>query len=318
MNKKITIAVILFLLPTIVFAASAQLIRVVDGDTIIAKVRGEQITIRLAGIDCPEMKQPGGQAAKAFTEKSLGNGKFSYKSKRWGKNNRRLATITTSKGKNLNILLVRKGHAWAYPKKASKLIVTEEIKAKKSKVGIWAGDPEPPWEYRAKKKVVKKSPPKPAQPKISLYGDTVHDIVRDPDGSAVGRAGSFNGQSTKQSADWAPNPVRYIGSSPNNVPSVATRPLVKTAGANPVCRYSTQKAKQDVTTALSKKYEGHYSTIKMLMDANMTAYRKLCNIPESVVSNRVLANLNRRYYPHFSTINMLYESNMKAYYELNQ
>ncbi len=148
MKKLIIIAAILILFPAVSMAASAELVRVIDGDIIVAKINIGEITLRLAGIDCPEIKQPGGPEAKAYVEKSLSRGKFRYSSKGKDKYLRALATITTLKGRNLNISLVQKGHAWAHPKATTKIIKGEEKKARKAKVGIWAGTPQAPWKYR--------------------------------------------------------------------------------------------------------------------------------------------------------------------------
>ena len=90
------------------------------------------------------------------------------------------------------------------------------------------------------------------------------------------------------------------------------------ADSNSVCRKSFSEAKDDIKKELIKKYDGHYSTIEMLLNANMDAYQNICNIPESDVSNKILDNLNNRYYPHFSTIYMLYKSNIESYRKLNQ
>jgi chromosome segregation ATPase len=100
--------------------------------------------------------------------------------------------------------------------------------------------------------------------------------------------------------------------------STQTTRQTSTKNPNPVCSQSQSKARLDIKTALTKKYDGHYSTINMLLEANMEAYDKLCHLTMTEPGYKVLKNLNDRYYPHFSTILMLYESNMKAYENLNQ
>lgn len=72
---KLFFATLLILSATLAWAADppvmpgdrlpAQLVRVVDGDTIVALVRGLQVKVRLAGIDAPEMKTEAGKTAKA-------------------------------------------------------------------------------------------------------------------------------------------------------------------------------------------------------------------------------------------------------------
>ena len=45
---------------------TGKVVRVIDGDTIEILVNKEPIRIRLADIDCPEKKQPFGNAAKKY------------------------------------------------------------------------------------------------------------------------------------------------------------------------------------------------------------------------------------------------------------
>ncbi len=60
-------------------AVPADLVRIVDGDTIVVRIKGEsgQETVRLIGIDTPETKKPNtpvqcyGKEATAFTTKLL-------------------------------------------------------------------------------------------------------------------------------------------------------------------------------------------------------------------------------------------------------
>lgn len=58
-------------------ARNAELVRVVDGDTIVVETRGKERTVRLIGIDTPETKRPrvavqcGGPEATASLERML-------------------------------------------------------------------------------------------------------------------------------------------------------------------------------------------------------------------------------------------------------
>lgn len=56
----------LLLLPTTVLAWNGQVTEVMDGDTFDAMRNGEEVTIRLYGIDCLEYDQPHGGEAEKF------------------------------------------------------------------------------------------------------------------------------------------------------------------------------------------------------------------------------------------------------------
>ncbi len=86
---------------------------------------------------------------------------------------------------------------------------------------------------------------------------------------------------------------------------------------NPVCQQDRSKAKSDIKASLSDKYDGHYSTISMLLDSNMKAYDRICIMNLTEPAQKSLSRLNRTYYPHFSTILLLHEKNMEAFEKLS-
>jgi predicted site-specific integrase-resolvase len=85
---------------------------------------------------------------------------------------------------------------------------------------------------------------------------------------------------------------------------------------NPVSSVPKTRALNDIKKRLAETYPGHFSTQKMLLDANMEAYDRLSRLPATAVTNLILSNLKSRYYPNFSAIEMLYKSNIKAYEDL--
>lgn len=130
-----------------------KVIGVKDGDTIEVLYESNPITIRLAHIDCPEIRkhQPFGQAAKKFTSDMCfgqivtveNNGKFDrYK--------RLIAVIINDKNENVNKELVKTGLAWHYLKYSTNTSYDElEAVARQRKIGLWADEnPIPPWEWR--------------------------------------------------------------------------------------------------------------------------------------------------------------------------
>jgi micrococcal nuclease len=73
MRSVLILAILFLLLPTVWAAqeASGEVISVVDGDTIDVQLPGQEIRVRLADIDAPEMGTLLGPIAKQFTTKWL-------------------------------------------------------------------------------------------------------------------------------------------------------------------------------------------------------------------------------------------------------
>ena len=121
-----------------------DVIRVFDGDTIKVNCGGREETVRLYGIDAPEMRHDWGKEARAFT-KSLVEGKAVRLLER-GRDHygRLLAFVILPGGKSLNYELVRAGWARVYAGRfAPKSDATNdkytlaEIAARTGKLGMW-------------------------------------------------------------------------------------------------------------------------------------------------------------------------------------
>ncbi len=126
--------------------------RITDGDTIwIGKTK-----IRLHGIDAPETKkecsrQDGskyrcGEASTEALRVLIGTDPVRCEGDTYDRYKRLIATCYSGTV-NLNAELVRQGWALAY-RRYSKDYVSVEIEAQDAKRGIWAGEFEPPWEWR--------------------------------------------------------------------------------------------------------------------------------------------------------------------------
>jgi endonuclease YncB( thermonuclease family) len=136
--------------------------KVVDGDTI--KINSKKI--RLYGIDAPEKKQKCKKtyltiSFMSFTKDymcgELSTQKLIKKINKQKLNcnildvdrYKRLIGECFKRNINLNSWMVSNGYAVAY-RKYSKKYVSDEINAKKNKLGIWQGKFEMPWDYRRK------------------------------------------------------------------------------------------------------------------------------------------------------------------------
>jgi endonuclease YncB( thermonuclease family) len=136
--------------------------RVVDGDTVevtrpAAKGCLTLQKIRIRGIDAPEKAQAYGKSAARFTAAFLFNHKVVVKIKEKDRYGRWVADLCRGKSKYrcLSYQLVRKGWAWFYKKYEpnNKLLPRAEKKARKQKLGLWAGkNPVAPWDWRKKRR----------------------------------------------------------------------------------------------------------------------------------------------------------------------
>ncbi|WP_295714057.1 thermonuclease family protein [Mucilaginibacter sp.] len=132
-----------------------KVVKIKDGDTIgLLSSDNQEMTVRLAEVDCPEKTQAFGQAAKKFTSdicfgkyvKLIGNVHDRY--------GRTVALVILEDGTNVNYALVKNGFAWQYKQYSqSAYLARLEQQARESKLGLWLdANPTPPWEYRREKK----------------------------------------------------------------------------------------------------------------------------------------------------------------------
>jgi endonuclease YncB( thermonuclease family) len=131
------------------------LVRVKDGDSLVAKVQGVAMDFRLADIDAPELDQPYGQQAKRELI-SLATGRqlvlMPIDTDAYG---RTVAHIWNG-DTYLNEEIVKRGAAWFDPKYARGATLYDvEQEARAAKRGLWAlplKDRVEPWEWRKRKR----------------------------------------------------------------------------------------------------------------------------------------------------------------------
>jgi len=146
---------LLIISPTLIIAGQYQVIRVVDGDTIVIRYNGKYEKVRLLCVNTPESVHPDkkqnipmGKVASKYTQKKL-TGKYvklEFEIKKLRGNYGRLLAYVFVDGKNLNLDLVRQGLSPYYTKygKSEKYDAefrAAEKQARKEKLNIW-GDPE--------------------------------------------------------------------------------------------------------------------------------------------------------------------------------
>lgn len=134
--------------------AGDRVVAIKDGDTIVLLRNGEQVTVRLYGVDTPEKTQDFGQKAKQFTSDLVFNKYVRLIPKNKDRYGRTVGTIILADGRSLNEELVRNGFAWHYKAYSTdKNLANLEADARRYKRGLWQSpDPTPPWDYRKDKR----------------------------------------------------------------------------------------------------------------------------------------------------------------------
>lgn len=129
---------------------TGKVVAVKDGDTIVVLSARQQYTIRLDGVDCPELKQPYGRKARQFTSGQVFGSIVSVRITGRDRYRRYLGKVFYSKGRNLERELLRAGLAWHYKYyNKDKTLADLETVARAKRLGLWADpQPIPPWVYR--------------------------------------------------------------------------------------------------------------------------------------------------------------------------
>jgi endonuclease YncB( thermonuclease family) len=157
----------LFLTAGVWTAASAQealpvllgtVTKVVDGDTIDVQLSSGPIRVRLHGVDTPEKGQPWGKESAAALTGLLMGKEVDIEPFSQDRYDRMIGIIYLG-DLNVNLELVKRGHAWAYRqymRKADSALCINEAAARTAKKGLWAlpaSERVAPWEWRRKKTI---------------------------------------------------------------------------------------------------------------------------------------------------------------------
>lgn len=161
MNRK-ALSIILVLLVFWSFgdlslAQTYEIVVTHDGDSL--KVRqpdGQVIAVRLYGVDCPELGQPYGDAARDLTERLVGQVVDVQPTggRSWGRD---VAVIVLPNGGTLQAALVDAGLAWVDGRFCRRPECDAwrqaQAQAREARRGLWADEGAvPPWVWRRAKK----------------------------------------------------------------------------------------------------------------------------------------------------------------------
>ena len=161
MNPIRPLILLLIVIPALAFARSepfqlaGQVVRIVDGDTLVVETAGHRQKVRLAGIDAPERNQPWGEASTRELRRQLAGRAVIvewHKKDRWG----RLIGVVRLNDNDMNLHQVDRGLAWHYKRYQKEQSPSDrqdysaaESQARDARRGLWSDpDPIPPWEWR--------------------------------------------------------------------------------------------------------------------------------------------------------------------------
>jgi len=133
---------------------TGNVVRVLDGDTIIVQDAGEKHRVRLTGIDAPESKQDHGNNSRRYLAVIIDGKDVKIQGAKRDRYGRLLGKVVYQ-GKDINLHMVEEGHAWWYrrykgsqSRSDQKAYRQGEDMARSAKLGLWSGKPVPPWEFR--------------------------------------------------------------------------------------------------------------------------------------------------------------------------
>jgi endonuclease YncB( thermonuclease family) len=134
---------------------TANVVAVIDGDTVIVQQGHKKTTVRLAGIDAPEKVQPWGAESRGALTKLVLRKEVRVTTKTVDNYGRVVAILERGGGNgtapiNVNEAQLRSGMAWEYSHyHADKALIALQAEAQRARLGLWQQvNPQPPWEFR--------------------------------------------------------------------------------------------------------------------------------------------------------------------------
>ena len=133
------------------FDLTGRVVRIFDGDTLsLLDDDNTQHTIRLFGIDTPEVRQPHAKEASRALTALVAQQTVGVVVHDTDLHGRTVGSVYLG-DTYINLAMVAAGHAWWYRKWApyQRSMAEREQQARKQKLGLWANpDPVPPWDWR--------------------------------------------------------------------------------------------------------------------------------------------------------------------------
>ncbi|GAA6773997.1 thermonuclease family protein [Flavobacterium sp. CGRL2] len=116
-----------------VYSQSGKIVRIKDGDTVVLlDSDNNQITLRLAEVDCPESSQDFGKKAKEFTSNQVALKIVTYKIVDTDQYGRSIAKVYYD-NKYLSAEIIKNGFGWHYKKYSKSIELSNLERSAKSK-----------------------------------------------------------------------------------------------------------------------------------------------------------------------------------------
>jgi len=130
---------------------AGKVVKVKDGDSMDLRRGGENVGVRVFGVDSPERGQPWSSRARSFTAALVGNQDVVVVVKDVDRYGRIVGDVKLKDGRDLGRELLRAGLAWYYHRYANDPALEKlEGEARAAKRGLWSEPrPVPPWKFRA-------------------------------------------------------------------------------------------------------------------------------------------------------------------------
>jgi micrococcal nuclease len=128
---------------------TGKVVKIADGDTVTILVGGNQVRVRLFGIDAPERGQDYSRKSREALADLVFEKEVRVVVKDKDRYGRTVGDIYVGSA-FVNEKMVQDGWAWDYARYSHSRHYAElEWEARQAKKGLWAGNrPVPPWEFR--------------------------------------------------------------------------------------------------------------------------------------------------------------------------
>ena len=132
--------------------------RVIDGDTVQLAVGDAEKSVRLLGIDAPEIRQDYGVESRAYLNKLVGSRNVQMECIGSDRYKREICKIVF-KGADINLRMINSGMAWHYKRYSGNQSASDRLKyskaeesAKVGREGLWSQEiVVAPWDFRKKR-----------------------------------------------------------------------------------------------------------------------------------------------------------------------
>jgi len=137
--KKSILSILLLALYIQTFALYGKVVGLHDGDSFtLLDSNNVQHKIRLHGIDCPELNQPFGKAAKQFVSDLIFGNYVNVETNKKDRYGRTIGIVTLANNTILNEVILKNGYAWHYLEYGTNSLWYElETNAKANKLALW-------------------------------------------------------------------------------------------------------------------------------------------------------------------------------------